>query len=140
MGLNCKCATAKDMIKLLEQDGWYMVGHKGSHRQFKHNTKKGKITVPDNITKNIELSIKRQAGLRQKGVEMNITRLLQIKQARLVRVERMQARLQAEVEYLKRKKIENHNEINENIKQLEEEIPFEDDFINDEELYATSVK
>lgn len=71
---------------------------------------------------------------------MNITRLLQIKQARLVRVERMQARLQAEVEYLKRKKIENHNEINENIKQLEEEIPFEDDFINDEELYATSVK
>lgn len=71
---------------------------------------------------------------------MNITRLLQIKQARLVRVERMQARLQAEVEYLKRKKIENHNEINENIKQLEEEIPFEDDFINDEELYATTVK
>ena len=71
---------------------------------------------------------------------MNITRLLQIKQARLVRVERMQARLQAEVEYLKRKKIENHNEINENIKQLEEEIPFEDDFINDEELYATTIK
>jgi len=35
----------RDMIKLLVQDGWYLVRTKGSHRQFKHPYKSGTVTV-----------------------------------------------------------------------------------------------
>ncbi len=35
----------RDLIKALEQDGWYLVRTKGSHRQFKHPTKTGTVTV-----------------------------------------------------------------------------------------------
>ena len=36
----------KEIIKRLEADGWYLHSHKGtSHRQFKHPTKKGKVTI-----------------------------------------------------------------------------------------------
>ena len=35
-----------DVIRLLRADGWYKIKQKGtSHRQFKHPTKKGKVTV-----------------------------------------------------------------------------------------------
>lgn len=35
----------KEVIKLLEEDGWYLVTTVGDHRQFKHPTKKGRVTV-----------------------------------------------------------------------------------------------
>lgn len=35
----------KEMIQLVEADGWYLKGQKGSHRQFKHPTKPGKVTI-----------------------------------------------------------------------------------------------
>ena len=35
----------KDLINLLEVDGWRQVRMKGSHRQFHHPTKKGTVTV-----------------------------------------------------------------------------------------------
>jgi predicted RNA binding protein YcfA (HicA-like mRNA interferase family) len=35
-----------DVIKLLKQDGWFVFNIRGSHHQFKHPSKKGKITVP----------------------------------------------------------------------------------------------
>lgn len=35
----------KEVIDILEKDGWYFVRQKGSHRQFKHPTKKGTVTV-----------------------------------------------------------------------------------------------
>ncbi|MCP5347254.1 MAG: type II toxin-antitoxin system HicA family toxin [Gammaproteobacteria bacterium] len=35
----------KDLIKLLEDDGWSLDRTKGSHRQFKHPTKPGTVTV-----------------------------------------------------------------------------------------------
>ncbi len=38
--------TSKDVIKIIKADGWYEVKQKGSHKQFKHETKKGKVTVP----------------------------------------------------------------------------------------------
>jgi len=38
----------REVIKLLEQDGWYLVRTKGSHRQYKHPTKAGLVTVPGN--------------------------------------------------------------------------------------------
>lgn len=35
----------KEVIKKLEKDGWFQVAQRGSHRQFKHLTKKGRVTV-----------------------------------------------------------------------------------------------
>jgi predicted RNA binding protein YcfA (HicA-like mRNA interferase family) len=35
----------RDLIRTLEQDGWYLAKTRGSHRQFKHPTKSGKVTV-----------------------------------------------------------------------------------------------
>jgi predicted RNA binding protein YcfA (HicA-like mRNA interferase family) len=40
-----KVMKVKDVIKELEADGWSQVRQKGSHRQFKHSTKKGTVTV-----------------------------------------------------------------------------------------------
>ena len=58
-----------EIIKLLERDGWYFFTQKGSHKQYKHPVKQGKVTVPDH-GKNDELehflvdSILRQAGIK----------------------------------------------------------------------------
>ena len=38
--------NSKDLIKALEEDGWCKCHQKGSHCQFKHETKNGKVTVP----------------------------------------------------------------------------------------------
>jgi predicted RNA binding protein YcfA (HicA-like mRNA interferase family) len=35
----------RDTIRLIEADGWRMVSIKGSHRQFKHLFKKGRVTI-----------------------------------------------------------------------------------------------
>jgi predicted RNA binding protein YcfA (HicA-like mRNA interferase family) len=35
----------KEVIKLLEEDGWYLARTKGSYRQMKHPTKPGTVTV-----------------------------------------------------------------------------------------------
>ncbi len=35
----------RDAIKLIESDGWYLVKSKGSHKQFKHLSKKGRVTI-----------------------------------------------------------------------------------------------
>ncbi len=53
------------LIKQLEQDGWVLVRVKGSHHQFKHESKKGLVTVkhPDgDIPKGTLSSIYKQAG------------------------------------------------------------------------------
>ena len=55
----------KDLIRLITNDGWYFVRQTGGHRQFKHHTKPGIVTVPYRIKKNIELSVMRQAGIRR---------------------------------------------------------------------------
>jgi predicted RNA binding protein YcfA (HicA-like mRNA interferase family) len=34
-----------DVLRMLHDDGWYLVGTRGSHRQFKHRTKPGRVTV-----------------------------------------------------------------------------------------------
>jgi len=57
---------SKTVIKSIEADGWYEVGQKGSHKQFKHPTKPGKATVP-HPKKDLPLptlrSIERQTGV-----------------------------------------------------------------------------
>lgn len=57
------------MIRMLEQDGWQLVETRGSHRQFKHATKPGRVTVSgnlgDDMPKGTLASVKRQAGLKR---------------------------------------------------------------------------
>jgi predicted RNA binding protein YcfA (HicA-like mRNA interferase family) len=57
---------SREVIRRLEADGWFRVGQEGSHIQFKHPLKKGRVTVP-HPKKDIPLgtlkSISRQAGL-----------------------------------------------------------------------------
>ena len=60
----------REIIKLLKNDGWYEVSQEGSHRQFKHPTKKGKVTVPihgtgQDIGPVLEKSILKQAGIKK---------------------------------------------------------------------------
>ena len=56
-----------DIIKILEAEGWFSHSQKGSHYQFKHPSKSGKVTVPhpkkDLPIKTVQ-SIFKQAGLR----------------------------------------------------------------------------
>jgi predicted RNA binding protein YcfA (HicA-like mRNA interferase family) len=58
----------REVIRLLEDDGWLMVRQEGSHRQFKHPTKSGRVTVSgnrgDDMPKGTLASVKRQAGLK----------------------------------------------------------------------------
>ena len=59
--------NSKEIIKLLEQDGWIKFHQKGSHCQYKHPTKKGKVTVPHSkkdLPKKTVASILKQAGLK----------------------------------------------------------------------------
>jgi len=58
----------RDIIKRIEADGWYLVNIEGSHRQFKHPFKKGKVTIAgkpsDDVKKGTLNSILKQAGLK----------------------------------------------------------------------------
>ena len=58
----------KEAIKLVKSDGWYQVRMKGDHRQFKHPTKKGLVTIAgklsDDLAPGTENSILKQAGLK----------------------------------------------------------------------------
>ena len=36
----------REIIRLLEDDGWYLCATRGSHRQYKHPVKLGRVTVP----------------------------------------------------------------------------------------------
>ncbi len=60
----------KAVIKLIEGDGWYYVNTEGSHRQFKHPVKKGRVTVAGKMSKDLPLgttsSILKQAQLKEK--------------------------------------------------------------------------
>ena len=62
----------KEIIKIIELDGWYLARTRGSHRQFKHNIKKGLVTVAgkpsDDIAEGTLNSILKQAGLKWKNI------------------------------------------------------------------------
>ncbi|MDN5325823.1 MAG: hypothetical protein PWP41_519 [Moorella sp. (in: firmicutes)] len=53
---------------MLQEDGWYLVAQKGSHRQFKHPTKLGRVTIAghpgDDLAAGTLNSILKQAGLK----------------------------------------------------------------------------
>jgi predicted RNA binding protein YcfA (HicA-like mRNA interferase family) len=58
----------REVIKLLERDGWYHVATRGSHRQYKHLTKAGRVTIAgkpsDDVPAGTLNSILKQAGLK----------------------------------------------------------------------------
>lgn len=59
----------RDVIQMLEADGWYHASTRGSHRQYKHPTKRGRVTVPgkpgDDLAPGTLNSIRKQAGLKR---------------------------------------------------------------------------
>lgn len=58
---------SRDVIRILEADGWKEVTRKGSHAQFKHPVKKGRVTVPDpkrDLPVGTLRSIEKQSGIR----------------------------------------------------------------------------
>jgi predicted RNA binding protein YcfA (HicA-like mRNA interferase family) len=61
----------RDIIKLIEEDGWYLIETKGSHRQYKHSKKLGRVTIAghpnDDLAPGTLNSILKQAKL--KGVK-----------------------------------------------------------------------
>ena len=60
----------RDVIKLVEKDGWIMRNQQGSHRQYKHPLKPGKVTIAghpsmDMAPKTLK-SVLEQAGLKER--------------------------------------------------------------------------
>ena len=61
-----KSYSSREIIKMLEEDGWYEVRCDGSHHQYRHPTKKGTVTVKHpckDIPPATLRSIERQSGL-----------------------------------------------------------------------------
>lgn len=63
----------RDVIKLIESDGWYLVATKGSHRQFKHPVKPGRVTIAghpgDDLAPGTLNSVLKQAQLTKPKAE-----------------------------------------------------------------------
>ena len=60
----------RDLVRMIESDGWYLVRTRGSHHQYKHPVKKGRVTVPghpgDDVHPATLKSVLVQAGLKGK--------------------------------------------------------------------------
>lgn len=64
-----KSYSSREVISQLKADGWYQVNSEGDHFQFKHPTKKGRVTVTHprkDIPQGTLKSIENQAGLKFK--------------------------------------------------------------------------
>jgi predicted RNA binding protein YcfA (HicA-like mRNA interferase family) len=61
----------RDVIRLIEQDGWHHVKTRGSHRQYKHPDKVGRVTIAGKPSHDLAPgtlnSILKQAGLKKRG-------------------------------------------------------------------------
>ncbi|HUS90849.1 MAG TPA: type II toxin-antitoxin system HicA family toxin [Phycisphaerae bacterium] len=57
----------RDLVRAIERDGWVRVAQRGSHRQYRHASKKGRVTVAGkpnaDVPPGILRSVLRQAGL-----------------------------------------------------------------------------
>ena len=60
----------REAIRLIERDGWELLRTRGSHRQYKHPEKVGRVTVPGNVNDDLAIgtwrSILKQAGLKER--------------------------------------------------------------------------
>ncbi|MBQ3645101.1 MAG: type II toxin-antitoxin system HicA family toxin [Synergistaceae bacterium] len=62
-----KSFSSSEVIKRLKQNGWYLVKVTGDHHQFKHQTLKGKVTIPHpkkNLNINEIKSIEKQSKVK----------------------------------------------------------------------------
>jgi predicted RNA binding protein YcfA (HicA-like mRNA interferase family) len=59
----------RDVLRLIDTDGWYLVAQKGSHRQYKHPVKPGRVTIAghpgDDLAPGTLNSILKQARLKR---------------------------------------------------------------------------
>ena len=59
----------REAIRMIEDDGWFLVATRGSHRQYKHPTKPGRVTVAgkpsDDLAPGTFNSILKQSGLKE---------------------------------------------------------------------------
>jgi predicted RNA binding protein YcfA (HicA-like mRNA interferase family) len=59
-----------EIIKMIESEGWYLVATRGSHRQYKHPRKPGRVTVAGKPSQELppgtERSILEQAGIQRR--------------------------------------------------------------------------
>ena len=59
----------REIIRLIENEGWYLVAQSGSHRQYEHSVKPGKVTIAGkagaDVPRGTAANILRQAGLRR---------------------------------------------------------------------------
>ncbi len=59
----------RDVIKMIETDGWYLAATRGSHRQYKHPAKPGRVTIAghpgDDLAPGTLNSILKQAQLKK---------------------------------------------------------------------------
>jgi predicted RNA binding protein YcfA (HicA-like mRNA interferase family) len=59
----------RDIIRLIEDDGWYLVATRGSHRQYKHPGRPGRVTIAgkpsDDMAPGTLNSVLKQAGLKE---------------------------------------------------------------------------
>jgi predicted RNA binding protein YcfA (HicA-like mRNA interferase family) len=57
-----------EIIRLVERDGWGLVATRGSHRQYKHPQKAGRVTIAgklsDDLAPGTQSSILKQAGIK----------------------------------------------------------------------------
>ena len=60
----------REVIKMIEKDGWYLVKTRGDHRQFKNPNKPGRVTISGNVGRDMPPgtlnSVLKQAGLKGK--------------------------------------------------------------------------
>jgi predicted RNA binding protein YcfA (HicA-like mRNA interferase family) len=57
----------RDVLRLIHEDGWFQVAQRGSHRQYKHPAKAGRVTIAghpsEEMSEGTLKSILKQAGL-----------------------------------------------------------------------------
>lgn len=61
-----KSYSSREILEILKKDGWYEVGCDGGHHQFKHPSKKGKVTITHpkkDIPAGTLKSISKQSGI-----------------------------------------------------------------------------
>lgn len=62
--------NVREAIRMIEEDGWFIVATRGSHRQYKHATKPGRVTIAGKPSEDLAPgtlnSILKQAGLKEK--------------------------------------------------------------------------
>lgn len=62
-----EAVDSREIIRRLKQDGWFEMAHVGSHKQFRHASKPGRVTVPTprkDVPVGTLRSIEKQAGIK----------------------------------------------------------------------------